>query len=256
MIKFSANLGFLWTDRPLPEAIYAAKAAGFHAVECHWPYETPALEVASALLNTGLKMLGLNTLRGDLSAGENGLAAISGREADARKAIDDAIEYAKIIDCKNVHVMAGFTNKDEKSQNAFYDNLKYACQLASLCEKNILIEPLNKYDAPGYHLSTLEEAQSVLRTLNLPNLKIMFDCYHMQIMGGDLLRRFKDAEDDIGHVQFASVPDRSEPDQGEVDYNWLLPAIVEAGFDGLFGAEYKPKSATDDGLEWMKAYIS
>ncbi len=252
MITYSANLGFLWTDRSLPDAIHAAKAAGFHAVECHWPYETPADQVVRALSETGLKMLGLNTQRGNTDAGENGVAALSGREADAQNFIDQAIAYAVAIDCNNIHVMAGFTDKGEKARSTFAENLRYACQAAAAHGKTILIEPLNIYDAPGYHISTLEEAQTALQDVGAENLKIMFDCYHMQIMGGDLLRRFRAVRDDVGHIQFASVPDRSEPDTGEVNYAWLLREIRRAGFTGPFGAEYKPATTTDEGLGWLK----
>ena len=254
LISFSANLGFLWKDRPLPDAIHAARAEGFAAVECHWPYDIPASETAAALKATGLKMLGLNTNRGNLDAGENGVAALAGREAEARKYIDQALEYAKTINCANIHVMAGFTNKDAASKKAFADNLRYACKAAAPLGKTILIEPLNRYDAPGYHLSTLEQAIEILQDVAEANLKIMFDCYHLQIMGGDLLRRFKDAAPSVGHVQFASVPDRAEPDHGEVNFPWLLNEIANAGFNGPFGAEYKPRATTDDGLGWMKAY--
>lgn len=254
MISFSANLGFLWTDRSLPEAIHAAKAAGFHAVECHWPYATPAEDVVAALQETGLKMLGLNTQRGNTDSGENGLAALPGREADAQRLIDQAIACAVAIDCNNIHVMAGFTDKGELARSTFAANLRYACQAAAAHGKTILIEPLNRYDAPNYHISTLDEAQAVLQTVAAPNLKIMFDCYHMQIMGGDLLRRFKQSAADIGHVQFASVPDRTEPDSGEVNYVWLLNEIAAAGFTGPFGAEYKPRTTTDAGLGWLNSF--
>ena len=200
-------------------------------------------------------MLGLNTQRGEVAAGENGIAALVSREADARRFIDEAIDYAVVIDCPNIHVMAGFTDKKEPSQNMFAQNILYACQKAAACGKTILIEPLNKYDAPGYHISTLDEAQSVLRRVGAPNLKIMFDCYHMQIMGGNLLRRIADAAADIGHVQFASVPDRREPHLGEVNYGWLLPEIAKIGFDGPFGAEYKPLTTTDEGISWIKPFL-
>ena len=109
-MKFLANLGFLWNDRPLPDAIRAAKAAGFDAVECHWPYDVPASDVADALTETGLKMLGLNTRRGNVVAGDNGLAVITGREGEARAGIDEALNYAQAIDVPNIHVMAGFSN--------------------------------------------------------------------------------------------------------------------------------------------------
>lgn len=255
MIRFSANLGFLWTELALPDAIRAAKVNGFHAVECHWPYSTPSTDVVTALQETNLKMLGLNTNRGDLAKGENGVAAIAGQESQARSFIDEAIGYATEIDCGNIHVMAGFANpEDQKAQDVFAANLQYACKAAASHDKTILIEPLNQFDAPGYYLSTLEQALAIVDKVGEPNLKIMYDCYHMQIMGGDLLRRFKQTADRIGHVQFASVPDRAEPDTGEVNYPWLLNELKAAGYEGAFGAEYKPRTTTDAGLKWMNQY--
>jgi len=255
LIRFSANLGFLWTEFALPDAIRAAKVNGFHAVECHWPYSTPSADVVTALQETNLKMLGLNTNRGDLAKGENGVAAIAGQESQARSFIDEAIGYATEIDCGNIHVMAGFANpEDQKAQDVFAANLQYACKAAASHDKTILIEPLNQFDAPGYYLSTLEQALAIVDKVGEPNLKIMYDCYHMQIMGGDLLRRFKQTADRIGHVQFASVPDRAEPDTGEVNYPWLLNELKAAGYEGAFGAEYKPRTTTDAGLKWMNQY--
>ena len=257
MIKLSANLGFLWTDLSLPDAIRAAKSSGFHAVECHWPYDTPASDVTAALDETGLKMLGLNTRRGDVASGENGVAALVGREVEAQKYIDESIAYAVAIGCENVHVMAGFADPmDTQAQQVFVDNIKYGCKVAANSARTILIEPLNRYDAPGYHLATLDAALAIIDRVAEPNLKIMFDCYHMQIMGGDLLRRYKQASDKVGHVQFASVPERAEPDSGEVDYPWLLGEIASAGYSGFFGAEYKPRATTDAGLGWMATFKS
>jgi len=256
LIRFSANLGFLWTDLSLPDAIRAAKSNGFHAVECHWPYETPVSDVVTALDDTGLKMLGLNTRRGDVAAGENGVAALPGRETEARQFIDESINYATAIHCDNIHVMAGFADPiNTDAQQVFSENLKYACKAAAVHGKTILIEPLNQYDAPGYHLATLDDALTTLEKVAEPNLKIMFDCYHMQIMGGDLLRRYKLVADRIGHVQFAGVPDRTEPDGGEVDYCWLLGEFVAAGYTGMFGAEYKPLTTTDAGIGWLQDFV-
>ena len=257
MIQFSANLGFLWTEHTLPDAITAAKAAGFHAVECHWPYATPSADVAAVLEESGLEMIGLNTQRGHVANGENGVAALVGRETQAQEYINEAIAYAKEIACKNIHVMPGFADhKDKTAQTIFDANLTYACHAAALHDKTILIEPLNQYDAPGYYLSTLDQALATIDRLGEANLKIMFDCYHMQIMGGDLLRRFKQASEHIGHVQFAGVPDRAEPDTGEINYNCLLNEIAAAGYDGVFGAEYKPRVSTDAGLKWLKDFIA
>lgn len=254
MTRFSANLGFLWKELSLPDAIEAAADAGFHAVECHWPYDTPAHSVKAALERTGLPMLGLNTQRGDVDAGDNGVAAIPGREAEARDYIDESITYAAAIGCANVHVMAGFTDKSSPCEATFQANLTYACQTAQTHGITILIEPLNHFDAPGYHLSTLDGALDTLAEVNQSNLKVMFDCYHLQIMQGDLTRRLKTHLDAIGHIQIAAVPDRSEPDTGELHYPSILKALDEMGWTGYVGAEYKPRTDTQAGLGWLAAY--
>lgn len=250
-MKFSANLGFLWADRSLPDAIHAAKAAGFDAVECHWPYDVPAQAVKAALEQTGLRMLGLNTRRGDVAAGENGLSALPGREGDARAAIDEAIAYAVAINTPNIHVMAGFST-GSLAHETFVANLRYACGKAAPRGITILIEPLNKYDAPGYFLTTTDQALKVISDVGAANLKLMFDCYHVQLMEGDLTHRIKALLPSIGHIQFASVPDRGAPDHGEVNYVHVFRIIAELGYEAPLGAEYKPGGDTDATLGWMK----
>ena len=252
-MKFSANLGFLWNDRPLPDAIHAAKAAGFDAVECHWPYDMPASEVLTALSETGLKMLGLNTRRGNVIAGENGLSAVVGREVEARANIDEAIAYAAAIKAKNIHVMAGLSAGNQ-AHTTFIKNLAYACENAGRYEIEILIEPLNKYDAPGYFLKFTDQAIEVIDEVGVKNLKLMFDCYHVQLMEGHLTHRLKKLLPHIGHIQFASVPDRGTPDHGEINYDYVFKVILELGYDHPIGAEYKPKCPTDQSLEWMQRW--
>ena len=245
MPKFSANLGFLWTELSLPDAIRAAGAAGFDAVEMHWPYDVPAPEVKAALDEAGLPCLGLNTIRGET----NGLSAISGGEADARAAIDQAIAYARAIGAGAVHVMAGFASGDE-AQATFVANLAYACQTAP--ELTMLIEPLNSYDAPGYFLSTTDHAEQITAAVGAANLKIMFDCYHVQIMGGDLTRRLERLLPVTGHIQFADVPARGAPGTGELNYPYFFERIDALGWATPLGAEYKPGGPTEATLGWMK----
>lgn len=256
-MKFSANLGFLWADRPLPEAILAAKAAGFDAVECHWPFDIPAGEVKAALTESGLPLLGLNTRRGKVAGGENGLAALPGREAEARAAIDEALHYAKSTDCGAVHVMAGFSS-GAKARASFSANLAYACEAAAANDCQILIEPLNHYDAPNYFLSTTSQAADIIGEVAAPNLRLMFDCYHVQIMEGDISRRLQALLPLIGHIQFASVPNRGAPgiseSRGELDYRHIFSVIKECGYQRPLGAEYKPNGDTDATLGWLKAY--
>ncbi|MFK7861197.1 MAG: hydroxypyruvate isomerase family protein [Granulosicoccus sp.] len=254
MTLFSANLGFLWKELSLPDAIQAAAHAGFDAVECHWPYDVAASKVKDALSSAGLPMLGLNTRRGNVDAGDNGVAAIPGRVTEARNYIDESIAYAAAIDCANVHVMAGFTDKSPASEAVFQDNLRYACQNAQAHGITILIEPLNHFDAPGYHLSTLDKALETQSAVSQTNLKIMFDCYHLQIMQGDLTRRLKTHLHCIGHIQIAAVPDRSEPDNGELHYPTIYKALDDMGWTGYIGAEYKPQADTESGLGWLRAY--
>lgn len=252
-MKFSANLGFLWNDRPLPDAIRAAKTAGFDAVECHWPYDFSAIEVRKALRETRLPMLGLNTVRGDVSAGENGLAALPGRQGEARAAVDQAIDYAQAIGAANIHVMAGFA-KGSEAENCFVECLKYACGQAALTGKKILIEPLNKYDAPGYFLSTTGHAVSLIEKVGAHNLRLMFDCYHVQLMEGDITNRLKSFFPFIGHIQFARVPDRGPPDGGELNYVHVFREISALGWDAPLGAEYKTSTPTDQTLDWLPRF--
>lgn len=249
-MKFSANLGFLWADRPLPDAIRAAKAAGFDAVECHWPYDTAAAEVKAALEETGLKMLGLNTIRGN--PGENGLSALPGREDEARIAIDQAIAYASETGTGAIHVMAGFAEGHD-ARETFLTNLAYARQTAPE-GITLLIEPLNRHDAPGYFLQTTGQARGILEELNLTGIKLMFDCYHVGRTEGDVTTRLADLLPIIGHIQFASVPDRGTPDHSELDYGFVFDAIADLGWAMPLGAEYKPVQETDQTLGWMKQF--
>jgi hydroxypyruvate isomerase len=252
MTQVSANLGFLWTDRPLPDAIRAAHLAGFDAVECHWPYDVPTEDVLAALQETGLPMLGLNTVRGDVAAGENGLCALPGRQDEARAAIIQALDYAQRIGAGAVHVMAG--NAEGPATNeTFAHNLRFACDQAQPLGITILIEPLNAYDAPGYFLRDTNQAAEIIAEVAAPNLKLMFDCYHTARTEGDVLPRLGALLPIVGHIQFAGVPDRGWPDQGDVDYAALFAQIDAMGWSRPLGAEYKPGGDTDASLGWLRA---
>lgn len=246
-MRFSANLGLLFRDRTFPEAIRAAAEQGFDAVECHWPFEHDPRAVRAVLAETGLPLLGLNTVRGDAEAGEFGLAAVPGREEEARAAIEQAVDYAARAGCRNIHVMAGRA-EGRRGFETFVANLKEAARLAEPRGVGLLIEPLNTVDTPGYFLTDIVTAARVVEAVGSPALRIMFDCYHMQIMRGDLLNTVRHYLPIIGHIQFAGVPNRDEPDRGEVNYPWLLPAIEQLGYDGFFGAEYRPVS---EDFAWM-----
>jgi 2-dehydrotetronate isomerase len=250
MPSFSANLGFLWSDLALPDAIMRAASAGFDAVECHWPYAEDAETVKGALAATGLAMLGLNTAKG--GNGEFGLAALAGRETEARDGIDAAIAYADAIHARNIHVMAGKAS-GTAARDTFLANLDHAARAASASGRTILIEPINGFDVPGYFLTSTSQAADIIAELGHANVKLMFDCYHVQISEGDLTRMLERLLPIIGHIQFAAVPDRGEPDRGEIDYRHIFRHIDSLGYDRPIGAEYRPRTTTDAGLGWLAA---
>lgn len=251
-MKFSANLGFLWTELPLPDAIRAAGTAGFDAVECHWPYDFAPADVIDALSETGLQMMGLNTRRGDVAGGENGLAALPDHVDRARGVIDEAVSYAAAIGCGAVHVMAGFA-EGAAAHACFVKNLTFACDRAAEHGITILIEPLNPYDAPGYFLNNTAQAVEIIQEVGASNLKMMFDCYHVQLIEGDLSNRLTKQLEHIGHIQFAAAPGRGAPDQGEIAFDHVFAHIAGLGYTRPLGAEYKTNGPTEATLGWLKA---
>lgn len=250
MVKLSANLSYLWPELELLDAIRKAADHGFDAVEVHWPYITHALEVAMVMEGLQLPMISLNTVGGDLSQGEFGLAAVPGRTSEARASIDKAVAYAADVSCQYIHVLAGQAEGDEASET-YIENLTYAARKADEFSLGVLIEPMNTSDNPGYFLTHLDDAAHFVQQVDEPNLKILFDCYHIQIMEGDLARRFEEHQANIGHVQIAAIPGRGEPDHGEVDYPKLMAALDGLGYTGYVGAEYKPSGPTSENLGWM-----
>jgi len=251
-MKFSANLGFLWTELPLPQAVEAAARAGFEAVEFHWPYEADAAALRRAIDVTGVQVMGLNTRRGNLAAGEFGLSALPGRGAEARAAVDEALDWAMRLGAGAVHVLSGRAG-GAAAQAAYLETLEFATSRAAVLGLTILIEPLNRFDAPGTFLDSTERAAAVIAELGADNLKIMFDCYHVGRTEGGVVARLAALAPLIGHVQIAAVPDRGAPDHGELDYARIYAALRQLGWTAPIGAEYRPGGPTGDSLGWLAA---
>ncbi len=201
-----------------------------------------------------MKMLGLNTVCGNADVGENGLAALPDRVEEARRAIDQAVDYATDIDAANIHVMAGKAAGAD-AHATFVSNLRYAAEKAAKKQRTILIEPLNKYAAPGYFLNTTDQARQIIEEVGADNVKLMFDCFHVQMSEGDLSNKLQQLLPLIGHIQFAAAPDRGEPDHGEINYYHVFKRIEELGYMAPLGAEYRPTGDTDASLGWMKTLI-
>ncbi|HEV7443480.1 MAG TPA: TIM barrel protein [Steroidobacteraceae bacterium] len=252
-MRFSANLGFLWADRPLLARIDAAARAGFRAVEMHWPYNVPAGDVAEAARRNDVKLLGINTAPGRLEAGEMGLGAVPGRTGDFLGTVDQSIEYCRSSGATAIHVMAGNVAAADRirARAVFADNLRMAAVQAEAQQITLLLEPLNPNDNPGYFYSTLAEAVSLIEELALPNIKLQFDVYHVARSEGDVLAKLEKYRRHIGHVQIAAVPSRAEPDEGEIAYPAIFAALDRLQYDGFIGCEYRPRGDTDEGLSWM-----
>ena len=207
------------------------------------------------LQTNGLSMVGINTRLNDDGSDKFGMASLSEATSAARGLIDQAIEYADTINAKNVNVVAGLTEGSQVAETVYQENLLYACEKAAQYGINILVEPLNPRSVPGYHFSRVEQAIATIEAVGAPNLKLMLDYFHTQIVQGDLLTLTRAYFKHIGHVQISAVHDRGEPDCGEIDYPYVLAELNNLGYDGYVGAEYKPRGpSVEAGLGWLGAY--
>jgi len=255
MPKFAANLSMMFNEVPFPARFAAAAAAGFKGVEFLFPYELPAREVARLLADARLDNALFNLPPGDWAAGERGLASLPGREADFRASVEVAIEYALALGTPTLHAMCGLVpaGADRAAHRAVYvANLRHAARELARHDRTLVIEPINPRDMPGYFLSRQDDAHAIREAVGEPNLKVQMDLYHAQIVEGDLAVKLKRHLADIGHVQIAGVPDRHEPDEGEVNYRYLFRLLDELGYRGWVGCEYRPRGRTEDGLGWLR----
>ncbi len=248
MPRLAANLSMMFTELPFLERFAAAADCGFKAVEFLFPYEESPEAVAAARKAAGVEIALFNLPAGDFAAGERGMASLAGRALDFARSLETALPYAKALDAKRLHVMAGIAPPANRSR--YIENLTKAADFFAPHEIDLTIEPINQRDMPGYHLSFQSDAISVLDAVNRSNVWLQMDFYHCQIMEGDLQRRFEANLPYIGHIQIAGVPDRHEPDGGEVAYDRLLPKLDSLGYAGWVGCEYRPRAETREGLAW------
>lgn len=250
--RFSANLGTLFTELPLPERLPAARACGFEIVEFQFPYEYAIAELKDGLARNGLRLNNLNTSPGDKARGDAGLAGMPGREEDFARVFAQALDYAEALGAKAIHAMAGAPQDRAAGLRTYVANIREAARRAAEAGVTILLEPLNRHDRPGNLVSRSDEIVEIIGEIGEPNVKLLFDFYHIQIMEGDLLRRFAAHAPHIGHVQIANAPHRTAPDVGEINYPAIFEAIAASSYEGPVGLEYKPRGATADDFGWME----
>jgi len=254
MPRFAANLSMMFQEVAFPERFAAAADCGFPAVEFLFPYEFFPSEVAGWLRGARLHNVLFNLPPGDWKAGERGTTSLPGRQEEFRAGVARALEYARALGTPALHAMAGILPKDanrEAHRDVYLENLRFAARALAEEGRMLLIEPINTRDMPGFFLNTQADAHAIRAEVNEPNLKVQMDCYHTQIVEGDLTTKLRRYAGDIGHVQIAGVPDRHEPDEGEVAYRHVMDLLDTLGYDGWVGCEYRPRGRTADGLGWM-----
>ena len=257
MPRFAANLSMLYNEVPFLERFAAAAADGFEAVEFLFPYDYPPEVIAARLADNGLVQALFNLPTGDWSAGERGMACHPGREAQFAQSVQTALTYAIACGCRQVHAMAGLMPAGvtpAQARATYVSNLRVAAQVLAPHGITLLIEPINTRNMPGYFLNFQQQAHDVVSDVGQANLKVQMDFYHCQVMEGDLARRLQKHIAGVGHVQIAGVPDRHEPDSGEVAYGYLLDQLDALGYAGWVGCEYVPAGGTSSGLGWLRDY--
>jgi hydroxypyruvate isomerase len=264
MLKFAANLTMLFNEVEFLDRFAAAAKAGFRGVECLFPYAFPKEALAERLARHGLIQALHNLPAGDWAKGERGIACIPGREEEFRDGVGVAISYAKALDCRQLNCLVGVTPKDiEPSlvRTTLVGNLRRAARELDSAGVRLLIEPVNTYDIPGFHLSRTDETLALFDEIGEPNLWLQYDVYHMQRGEGELAATIAKHLHRIAHIQIADNPGRNEPGTGEINYDFLFRRLDELGYDGWIGGEYKPRTATLEGLGWLarataRAYVS
>ncbi len=257
MPRFSANLTFLFQEYAFLDRLAVAREQGFAAVEFMFqPDQSPAA-IAAALRDNGLELALMNTPAGNFEAGERGLACLPQQRQAFRTSIHRAFEVATAAGCKRLHVMAGVEppGADRRALEAcFLDNLAWAAEQAARAGLTLLLEPINRRDIPGYFLHDYDVAERILSEMALPQLRLQFDMYHVQVVHGDVSKRLERQLPLIEHIQIANPPDRREPGNGELDYGFLLGRLDQLGYAGWVGCEYRPAGDTLASLAWIRPW--
>jgi hydroxypyruvate isomerase len=253
MVKLAANLTMLFNEVDFLDRFAAAAMAGFRAVEVLFPYDHPAARIAEELHRYDLELALINTPPGNWELGDRGLAALPDREAEYEASVATALDYARALGVRRLHVMSGNADRSNAaSVHAYRRSIDFACRAAAPFGIDILVEPLNGRDMPGYFLNDFPWTVAFIRELGHANLKLQYDIYHRQILHGNVLQSLEALLPIIGHVQIAAVPDRHEPGSGELDDARILRTLDDLGYRGFVGCEYRPKGDTAAGLGWRR----
>jgi len=255
MLNFSANLSFLFLDRPFLDRFAAAAACGFKGVEFHFPYAFPVDELADAAKRAAVEVVLFNCPAGDCAAGERGIACRPERVGEFRHGVAEAWRYAEALGCPRLNCLAGRRppGVDETVLRAtLVDNLRFAADAFATEGRQVLLEPLNSRDTPGFMVDRTAQALALLEDADRPNLGLQYDIYHAQVMEGDLARTLATQLPRIGHIQLADNPGRHQPGTGEINFPFLFHHLRALAYQGWIGCEYVPTGPTEDSFGWME----
>lgn len=257
MPRFAANLSMLFNEVGFLDRFKAARAAGFDAVECMFPYAVDLGLVREALDRHRLQLVLHNLPAGDWAAGERGIACDPLRVGEFQDGVGIALEYAVALGTPRLHCLAGKLAPGadrERASLTYLDNLRFAARHCARHGIELLIEPINDRDVPGYFLTGTRQAAELIAQSGVPNLFMQYDVYHMQRMEGELALTLRERMPLIRHVQIADVPGRHQPGTGEIRFPFLFDLLDELGYSGWVGCEYLPQGATLDSLGWLDEY--
>lgn len=258
MLKLAANLDWLFCEHPIAGRFQAAKAAGFHGVEGLFLWQHSLDVLLAAQQETGLPVALMNAPAGNWQAGERGLASLPERDEEYQRSLMIARDYATALGCRKVHVMAGLrvdTLSASAQRERLTDRLRIACDVMVEAGIDVLIEPLNPQDMPGYFVDSFPLAESLINEVDRKNIGLQFDIYHCQKIHGNVAHFIERYLSIIKHFQIASVPGRHEPGTGELNEAWLFDFIKQTGYQGWMGCEYKPSTPGPESLRWMTPYL-
>ena len=255
MPKFAANLTMMFTEWDFLDRFDAAAEAGFAAVEYLFPYDHPPEAIADRLSRNALTQALFNLPPGQWAAGERGMASLPGRFAEVQQSVETALSYAEATGVKRLHLMAGLASAHDPAALAAYRrSVDYTAQALAAKGIDLLLEPINGRNMPGYFLNSFTAATALIADLGIPTLKLQFDIYHRQILHGDVTMALRELLPITGHIQIASIPSRHEPSGEELNYAFLFAELDRLGYDGFIGCEYNPRAGTLAGLDWFAPY--
>lgn len=254
MPRFAANLSMLWQEQDPYARFGLAAEAGFGRVEMLFPHQLETARVREALTDHGLEMVLFDPDPGAWDQGERGTLAIPGREQECRDAIGRAIELAAVLKTPRINCLAGIQPEGvstERCLDTAVENLALAAPAIERAGLEVLVEPVNSLDTPGYIIDTIEKAASVVERVGHPAVRLQLDQYHVARAGGDPVAALHRHLDRIAHVQIADLPGRGQPGSGSWPIAAFLEELDDAGFQGTVGLEYKPQGTTEESLAWL-----